>query len=77
MWTKDEFEEEVWRRSDGATVKRVSGGTLNPYLATDRTGCSLQNFYPGRKPVRRMFKTPEFAMTAADKHWPLRAEADA
>lgn len=75
MWTQDEDEPDVWRRSDGAAVRRMSGATLNPYSVHDRTGCAMQNFYPGRKPVRRMFKSPQFAMTAADKHWPLKADA--
>jgi hypothetical protein len=76
MWTEDK-DEERWYRSDGATVRRMEGATLNPYSVHDRTGCALQSFYPGRKPTRRMFKTPQFAMTAADKHWPLKVSASA
>lgn len=67
-WTRDG---EEWERSDGVRIRRESH-LLNPFSVVSRHGSKLMMQHPYRASTIHRFKTPEFAMSAADRRWPMK-----
>lgn len=71
-WTKAGPKE--WTRADGVSVL-FDEHYLNNYRVVTRHGTTMMMSHAHRESTVRRFKTPEQAMQAADRHWPMKQQA--